>query len=183
MNKDGTLANLYRWTYACTKEALPNNLCPFFWKLLIAVLIFPVTWLSYPYGFRIRRGNHDVIDYSFSKNSNYDRHTFMVIKRFVTGIIGYFFLLLLALLIVTVAQAKVDWIDIFYNMLQILAFVAVSIVLIIIGIAGVVLLKIAFGSIREKEAYNEVTTIIKDRKDGFFNKYCPKINWRDGNEK
>lgn len=43
---DGSLYKFYRWTYG---YAPPNNLCPFFWGLLWATVIFPITWWTYPW--------------------------------------------------------------------------------------------------------------------------------------
>lgn len=46
LNTNGRLAQFYRWTY---DRKCPNDLCTFFWKLLFATVVFPITWLTYPW--------------------------------------------------------------------------------------------------------------------------------------
>jgi hypothetical protein len=48
LNKNSISAKLFRWFYG-TKE-LPTNLCPYFWKLVMAyVFVIPLFIISFPY--------------------------------------------------------------------------------------------------------------------------------------
>ena len=48
LNKNSFSAKLYRWFYA-TKQ-MPQNLCPYFWKLVVAfIMALPVLILTLPY--------------------------------------------------------------------------------------------------------------------------------------
>lgn len=42
LNPHGLMARLYRNFY--NTGGLPNNLCPYFWKLIIAIISFPFVW-------------------------------------------------------------------------------------------------------------------------------------------
>ena len=47
LNVNGVSARLYRWFYVTDK--MPQSLCPYFWKLVIAyILLLPVAILSFP---------------------------------------------------------------------------------------------------------------------------------------
>lgn len=42
-------SKLYRWFYAQSKNALPNNLCPYFWKLVMAwIVLIPYALFCLP---------------------------------------------------------------------------------------------------------------------------------------
>jgi hypothetical protein len=46
LDKNGKLARFYKWSYR--EVYLPTNFCSYFWALLLAAFLFPITWLSYP---------------------------------------------------------------------------------------------------------------------------------------
>lgn len=47
LNYDSYLSRLYRWFYLA--DTMPNNLCPYFWKLVIMlILILPTAIISLP---------------------------------------------------------------------------------------------------------------------------------------
>lgn len=47
LDSNSAIAKYYRWFYATQK--LPNNLCPYFWKLLIAVVCAPLAIIIYTF--------------------------------------------------------------------------------------------------------------------------------------
>ena len=50
LNKNSVTSRLYKWFYGVSEyEGLPNNLCPYFWKVVLMYLTFiPYVWLSIP---------------------------------------------------------------------------------------------------------------------------------------
>jgi formate hydrogenlyase subunit 3/multisubunit Na+/H+ antiporter MnhD subunit len=50
LNKNSVSSRLYKWFYAVSEyQGLPNNLCPYFWKLVLMYLtIIPYTLISIP---------------------------------------------------------------------------------------------------------------------------------------
>jgi uncharacterized membrane protein YuzA (DUF378 family) len=44
LNDHGLMARFYLWSYP---SALPNNLCSYFWKLVAAIVLLPLTWATF----------------------------------------------------------------------------------------------------------------------------------------
>jgi magnesium-transporting ATPase (P-type) len=175
LNDKGKLATLYCWTYGKTRRELPLNLCPFFWKLVVATLIFPITWLSFPYGFRDYGGNY------FRKSLNYDERTNMLPKRFFTGILGYGLLIFAAFLLsqTFLAIARLGLWQVFLNVLFVIGITLAVILVFVLCFGIFYMLKYGTSELRSSELYREASSVLKERKDGFMDSYCPKINWKE----
>jgi len=50
LNQNSVSVKLYKWFYGVSEyQGLPNNLCPFFWRVVLMYLTFiPYVWLSIP---------------------------------------------------------------------------------------------------------------------------------------
>lgn len=48
LSTNGIPARFYKWSYGATDGTLPRSLCPFFWKLILAILLLPVTLPTLP---------------------------------------------------------------------------------------------------------------------------------------
>lgn len=44
LKRTGLLARFYEWSYG---EDVPDNLCPYFWKIIAAVALFPLSWATW----------------------------------------------------------------------------------------------------------------------------------------
>ena len=49
LTKTSLITRFYMWTYGRTEKELPNNLCNYFWSLIAATLLLPLTIWSYPF--------------------------------------------------------------------------------------------------------------------------------------
>lgn len=66
LNQNSTSARLYKWLYGT--EDLPNNLCPYFWKVVLAYLIIvPYTLLALPYLIGLTISGESLKNDSFGK--------------------------------------------------------------------------------------------------------------------
>lgn len=180
LNKNSVSSRLYKWFYGISEyQGLPNNLCPFFWRVVLMYLtIVPYTLISVPVVV------YDLFD---KRYDNGDRSTgerlgisagvyigMLVITALITAIVGFF----------TPIEPKSFW-----EFCQLLGFMF-WIGLIVVGvIQGVKYLreysttdKSYYSETENKWVYrkttvNLTTEFIKAK----YNKYCPKIDWV-GNE-
>lgn len=183
-NTNGKWATFYRWTYGTSKEELPNNNCPYFWELVLAVILFPITWITYPWGFKIITKHGDFwekneYDNSHVKYLNYEYRECMIIKRLFTGLFLYLVLSVLAYIISLLLDANIDLWTVFVTICAILFLFVV----VILGIIGLVYLFVGIGWAKDKvmdsEFYIETKDLIKERKTSFMEKHCDKIDWED----
>jgi len=176
LNKNSVSAKLYKWFYGVSEyQGLPNNLCPYFWKVVLMYLtIIPYVLFSIP-----------VVVYDlFDKNyDNGDRNTgerlgvscgvyigLFVVMALITAIVGFFIHI----------EPKSFW-----EFCQITGCL-VWFGLIVFGvIEGVKYLreysttnesyydKTQDKWVTKKTKVNMTTEFIKAK----YNKYCPKIDW------
>lgn len=106
LSKNGYLAQLYRWSYGTWR--MPNNLCIYFWKLLFAIVVFPITWISYPFHF-----DHIVI-------------------RIIASLVCCFFLALFARLILGVFENPYFALEVLFYVGRIIAGFIVLIALVVL---------------------------------------------------
>lgn len=151
---------VYLWNYTYS-ESVPNNLCPLFWKLVVAILLFIPNVI-----FRIP---------TVIANSFYSEHNKIIDARTGLGILMY-------MLIICVI-AILLWI---YNFILYM-FNAYSYDNEFAFLGGVVLFAGLFFLIRyywlKKDVgytIKETTTnnIIVNYASSWYNKHCPKINWK-----
>ena len=178
LNKNSVTSRLYKWFYGVSEyQGLPNNLCPFFWRVVLMYLTFiPYTLFSIPV----------VVYDSFNKSyENGDRSTgerLGVSFGVYTGI----FLLLSLIMGVLGFFIKIEPKSIL-DFMMVLGWL-------IIGVL------ITFGSIegiKRLISYSKMDEVYFDKKQGIwiekkakvnitaefikskYHKYCPKIDWID----
>jgi hypothetical protein len=127
--------------------SVPPDLCTFFWGILIAAIFFPISWISFP--FRLREA---------------DPGGPSLIIRFIVS-------LLLWAVLALVAWAGVEayfnpWVALKWSGIIIGGVIAA--VSIIVGLAYFFI---------ESQTWEEVKSVVGERKQGFKEKYCPRIDW------
>jgi hypothetical protein len=172
LDQNSTSARLYKWLYST--EDLPNNLCPYFWKVVLAYLIIiPYTLLALPYliGLAIYKES--------SKNDSFG-------KRIGIGFILYF--------MIFAASSALCFIGIFFippaekSLYQFMAIMGGIIWLVCLGLGGSHLWDVYTENKRKsKIRYNEQgyriyeepkSNLIVEFVKAKYGKYCPKINWK-----
>lgn len=139
LNKNGLIARFYEWSW---EQGVPNDLCSYFWKLIIAAILSPFTatafWVSgAPIGAKAAVG---VVQYA---------------------ILGY-------LSCVVISAVHGDWAP---------TVITAAVVVLMMGIA--LFISLMEGTISAPEFITEISGIIKERKRGFKDKYCPQIEWTE----
>jgi len=149
---------LWNYTYS---ESVPNNLCPLFWKLVVAVLLFIPNVI-----FRIP---------TVIANLFYNEHNKITDARTGLGIAAYVFIAGIYLVIFTL-----------YNYLLWL-FGAYSYDWGAATCGGFVIIVAIFFTIRYFWLKKDVGYVIKETAtdniivnyaSSWYNKHCPKINWK-----
>lgn len=153
---------LYKNTY----QGLPDSLCPYFWKLLIAMLLLPITW-----------GGYVIPNIRYTKSIFLN---FMTTVCFYTiGYIIYNISLSIypeqegiweMLLGITVATGYIVGVT-----------VAISAIFILIYLASTYISDTTKSVMYKRRLTNEdkpkKTYILIEWYKAFKGKYCPKINW------
>lgn len=158
LNHNSISAKLYRWFYGT--DVMPNNLCPYFWKLVIAyTFALPVLILSLPY---------IIVD----KDNSMDTLT----NRIIKGIILYGMLFLAICMLSVfgsffVLPERDGW---YLTILTIGA--CLWIVSVVVGAVLLIdKLKERKFIYRPKEPKaNIIVEMVKAK----YHKYCPKIDWK-----
>jgi hypothetical protein len=162
LNSNSFHAKLYRWFYGTDK--LPESLCPYFWKLVIAYILFiPFGILTLPYEIFSRTG--DVVE-----------DDECISYRIGSSLVLYFMLFLIVCLL---SSISLFW---YFNPKdRIFTNIQVGGLIAWIVIFGVVIYEF-FKYLRNKWIYksyfkektdNIITSFVKAK----YNKYCPKITW------
>lgn len=180
LNKNSVTSRLYKWFYGVSEyQGLPNNLCPFFWKVTLMYLtIIPYTLFSIPvvvydlFDKQYENGERTTgsrLGYSFGIYTA----LFMGVSL-VTSIVGFF----------VDFETKSFWE--FCQILGCLIWVGVIVAGIIHGFNYLREWSVSDDTyysetekmwITKKTKVNLTTEFIKAK----YNKYCPKIDWV-GNE-
>ena len=176
LNKNSVSSRLYKWFYAVSEyQGLPDNLCPFFWKLvLMYVTIIPYTLFSIPVVV------YDLFD---KRYDNGDRKTG---ERLGISFGVYFALWLLVGVITTIVGlfVKIEPKS-FWEFTQLLGYLVWFIAIIIGVVEGFKYLRDYSTQdegywdhtqdkwVVKKAKINLTTEFIKAK----YNKYCPKIDW------
>ena len=176
LNQNSVSAKLYKWFYAVSEyQGLPNNLCPYFWRMVLMYLtIIPYTLFSIPVVV------YDLFD---KKYDNGDRSTG---GRLGVSVGIYIALFILANLISAILALfiKVEKDTLFVHL--VVGGCLFWMVLIVIGvIEGIKYLKEYTTTndsyydeqqdkwVVKKTKVNMTAEFIKAK----YNKYCPKIDW------
>ena len=170
-------SKLYRWFYGT--DSLPTNLCPYFWKLVLAWLVLiPYSLVCFPM----------ILTEIYNKKYKYTDNS--TGKRIGLGIIVYFMLLVITSMISLICAFFVSpEKDSFYLFLSTLGAVAWVIGIILGSIEGYKVFE--DWNYRRKIKYDEngyriwnepkqkKTYLIVEFAKAKYNKYCPKIDWVD----
>ena len=177
LNSNSISSKLYRWFYGT--NVLPNNLCPYFWKLVLSWLVLiPYSLVCAP-----------VIILELM-DKNYKYHDNSTGKRIGFSILTYFILFCIGC-----ALSLIGWFfitpekDSFYMFMGTLGSF-IWIIAIVVGlIEGIKLIKdwnrkrkIKYDDNGRRiwsEPKEEKTYLIVEFTKAKYNKYCPKIDWTD----
>lgn len=149
LNRESKLARFYQWSYGERPEWMPYNFCDYFWSLLWAMVVFPITWLSYPFD-------------TYNLNERFWKGVGMWI--FLTAIAYYIFLFIEY----PYQTAKISG----YVVGGIIGFIALV-------IGGVYCLeKLEHdGETKKPSVLCEAWQIAVEKKNSVKDNYCPKIEW------
>jgi len=172
LNQNSTSASLYKWLYGT--QDLPNNLCPYFWKVVLAYLIIvPYLLLALPYLIGLAIYKESSKDDSFG-------------KRIGIGFVLYFFTWLVASALSFIAMFFVT--PVRHSLYEFMGLLG-SLVWLIGLVLGVC-------SLWDKYKERKITSRIRYNEHGYriyeepkpnlivefvkakYGKYCPKINWK-----
>lgn len=168
LNYNSFSSKLYRWIYYSDTNEMPNNLCPYFWKLVVAYIIaLPVLVFTLPYELvRLFIKNKEEMDMP-------------LLPRIISTVI-----FVLALILIASVLAPIS---LFFGYTPIEGSKLESIIhfgvflWVIWGIVGLVYgirylvdkYKNRSKVIKEAKSENIVVEFVKAK----YNKYCPKIEW------
>jgi hypothetical protein len=176
LNKNSVSSRLYKWFYGVSEyQGLPNNLCPYFWKVVLMYLtIIPYTLISIPVVV------YDLFDKQYE---NGDRKTG---ERLGISVGVYIALFILATLISAILALfiKVEKNTLFEFLVVggCLFWTGLIVIGVIEGVKHLREYSTTDKSyysetekkwIYEKTKVNLTTEFIKAK----YNKYCPKIDW------
>jgi len=176
LNQNSVSAKLYKWFYGVSEyQGLPNNLCPYFWKVVLMYLtIIPYTLFSIPVVV------YDMFDKGYD---NGDRKTG---ERLGVSLGVYIALFILTTLISAILALfiKVEKDTLFVHL--VVGGCLFWTVLIVIGvIEGIKYLKEYSTTNKSYYSEEENKWVYKKTKVNMtaefikakYNKYCPKIDW------
>ena len=170
INYNSFSSKLYRWLYGTNK--MPNNLCPYFWKLIVAfVLAIPIFVLTLP--FEIIR--------LFAKTTREDFNDVPIWGRLFMSALTILFLICVAAVLVPISLffgyvpeqgTLIEDLFILGTFIWIVAFIFGSIRLF-------EYLKDRYDSNSGNRKRNKVKgdNIVVEFAKAKYNKYCPKIEW------
>ena len=181
LNKNSFTSKLYKWFYGVREyQGLPNNLCPYFWKVVLMYLtIIPYTLISIPVVV------YDLFDKQYT---NGDRKTG---ERLGISVGVYIALFVLAALISAIAALflNVEKNSLFEFLVVggCLFWAGLTIIGVIEGVKYLREYSTTNESfydpqqerwVTKKTKVNMTSEFIKAK----YNKYCPKIDWVGDNE-
>ena len=177
LNQNSISSKLYRWFYGT--NVLPNNLCPYFWKLVLAWLVLiPYSLVCAP----VIVAELIDKDYKYQDNSTGKRIGFSVLIYFMLFCISSM-LSVIGLLFITPEK------DTFYMFMVTLGIMIWAAAIVVGVIEGVGALKEwnysrkinydengrrIWGEPKEQKTY-----LVVEFTKAKYNKYCPKIDWTD----
>lgn len=175
LNSNSVSSKLYRWFYGTND--LPNNLCPYFWKLVLAWLVLiPYSLVCLPVIIMELKDK----DYRYHDNSTGKRIGFSVLSYVILFCVSS---MLSVIGLLFIAPEK----NSFYVFMVTLGVMVWAISIIIGVIEGYKEFK--EWNYRRKIKYNEngyriwdepkeeKTYLIVEFTKAKYNKYCPKIDW------
>lgn len=162
LNHNSISAKLYRWFYGT--NVMPNNLCPYFWKLVIAyTFALPVLILSLPY---------IIVD----KDNSMDTLTNRIIKGII--LYGMLFLAICMLSVFGLFFVLPENDGLYFIMVT--TGVGLWIPCVVFGLTYLISKLFEKWKERKYNRYPEEpkTNIIVEMVKAKYHKYCPKIDWK-----
>lgn len=160
LNQNSLSAKLYRWFYKT--NTMPTNLCPYFWRLVTAVILSPL--------FAIYTLPYEIINY---KRQRWDTYGDMLGTSAACWCI-------IALVICMISPLGLFFYtpdkDSLLMVMMVLGFCLWS-CLIVIGIGWAITKTVEY--LKSKNSNTEKTdNIIVEMVKAKYHKYCPKIDWK-----
>jgi len=160
LNQNSLSAKLYRWFYKT--NTMPTNLCPYFWKLVVAVILSPL--------FAIYTLPYEIINYKRRRRDTYNNMLgeslgywcFIALVICMISSLGLFFYIpdRSSTLWMIMASGCIFWSS-----------------LILVGIIWGIIKIVEY--LQSKKSDNEKTdNIIVEMVKAKYHKYCPKIDWK-----
>lgn len=171
LNFNGPIAKIYRWFFS--RDYMPKSLCPYFWSLVFMwIAIIPYALLVIPF----------IIFNGFEKTDAVGTRVGASVLLWFCGALIYCFGVFVTSY----------WTHIPHNDPRVVAGIMTTIAIICIGIGiGYNKIKSILADRKYKKEYQNYLQGIppKTKKPGIvtefikatYNRYCPKINWRDEN--
>jgi hypothetical protein len=159
LNQNSLSAKLYRWFYKT--DTMPTNLCPYFWKLVTAVILSPL--------FAIYTLPYEIINYKRRRETYSDMLGISLACWCIIAVV-ICMISTLALFFYIPDKSSLLWI-----MISIGLICWVS--LIVFGI-GWSIVKTAEYSKSKKIDDEKTDNIIVEMVKAKYHKYCPKIDWK-----
>ena len=165
LNLNSNSAKLYRWFYG--KEYMPSNLCPYFWKLVIAYIFgLPLLVLTLPYIILNLINGDDDLD---TIGSRIFASTFMYAAAYlVVAMLSPIMLLFMkfpkqgtSYLHDLIIQGLTTWV----------VAIVVGIYFLLRGIHN------KYSEKKYEKKFEEKPNIVIEMVKAKYNKYCPKIDW------
>jgi hypothetical protein len=160
LNQNSISAKLYRWFYKT--DTMPTSLCPYFWKLVTAVILSPLLAIyTLPY---------EIINY---KRSRWDTYGEMLGISFV-----YWAL-------IAVVICMISSLGLFFYMPDTDSLLGVMMILGLCVWASLIIVGIIWSIFKTKEYLQsknsnteKTDNIIVEMVKAKYHKYCPKIDWK-----
>jgi hypothetical protein len=160
LNQNSLSAKLYRWFYKT--DTMPTNLCPYFWRLVTAVILSPLLAIhTLPY---------EIINY---KRQRWDTYSDMLGKSLVC------WALIAAIICMILPLGLFFYIPDEDSLLMGMMFFGFCVwaSLIVVGIGWGIYETVKY--LKSKKSDDEKTdNIIVEIVKAKYHKYCPKIDWK-----
>jgi len=160
LNQNSLSAKLYRWFYKT--DTMPTNLCPYFWKLVTAVILSPL--------FAIYTLPYEIINYK-----RWHRYTY-------SDMLGES---LICWLLIAAIICMISPLGLFFyipdkgSLLSVIMTIGCILwgSLILVGITWAIVKTVVY--LESKKIDDEKTdNIIVEMVKAKYHKYCPKIDWK-----
>jgi hypothetical protein len=160
LNQKSLSAKLYRWFYKT--DTMPANLCPYFWRLVTAVILSPLLAIyTLPY---------EIINYKHSRRDTYG-------DILGESLAYWFFIAAIICMISTLSLFYYTPDEDSLLMVMIVFGFCVWTALIIVGITWSIFNTKEY--LKSKKSDDEKTdNIIVEMVKAKYHKYCPKIDWK-----
>jgi Na+/H+-translocating membrane pyrophosphatase len=157
----------YYWLYTKTYDSFPpTNLCPFFWKLVFAIISFPLLFSFFLIAEIIRSvGNLFIKD----KEEKIAKIIYFSYHFAVAFVIYFFLFIICSMVSVFFISGKSD-----IFLVGIVGWIIfTTIILSLIGMK----IKDYYFKRRWSKGKKEKPSLVKEYYKAFIGKYCPKIDW------